>query len=562
MLKIASNIARSPRRAIGLALLAAALLYFLGNAAIPLWDRDEPRYAQTSRQMLQSHNWVVPTFLDQPRSEKPPLIYWCQAAAMSTLGDGARSGVFAARLPSALAMLLTLCLLATVVWNAIGSVRAAWCVFILASSALVILAAKMALTDAMLLLWLMGAQCCLYAIYQGNRSVWITLGLWLAIALGALTKGPIVLVPPIFTMGVLAVIDGLRLRRIASTLRWWLGTRPWAGVLIIAAVAGPWLYLVEQRSPGFLQKIWAAGSRHMGTGEKHVAPPGYYLLLIWGFFFPWSLLLPTALTLAWKNRHLPPVRFALAAAIGPWIFQEIMPNKGPFYILPALPPLAFLTADALVRCLRGSADDLRRPAFKMALGVWCIAAIALACAPWLLVFPGKIEPQPYAILCLLTLIGVGYAATVWLQFRAHLCRAAIAMGLGFMLLMGVLLAGYLPSAEFLQLPLRAGRALQQAGATQSGQVQMVQYKEPSLAYYQGGTIREQPLENLLNETPSEQWPRWIIMPLGLWQTVKPEIQQRLEVINPAPGAPPLRGLDVAGKIGPSRWVELVILRKR
>src|SRR5215207_7257054 len=85
-----------------LIILAAAALYLIGNGSVPLWDRDEPRYAQTSRQMLQSGDWVVPRFLDDVRTAKPVFIYWCQAGAMTIFEDNA----FAARFPSAIAMLL------------------------------------------------------------------------------------------------------------------------------------------------------------------------------------------------------------------------------------------------------------------------------------------------------------------------------------------------------------------------------------------------------------------------------------------------------------------------
>ena len=108
-------------------LLALLAVYLVGNASVQLWDRDEPRYAQTSRQMLQSGDWVVPRFLDKVRTAKPPLIYWCQAASMAVLGDNA----FAARLPSALAMITTLAILALSVGQAAGRVRGLWTAFIL-----------------------------------------------------------------------------------------------------------------------------------------------------------------------------------------------------------------------------------------------------------------------------------------------------------------------------------------------------------------------------------------------------------------------------------------------
>src|SRR5687768_5336689 len=105
-----------------LTLVGAAIVYLVGNDRVTLWDRDEPRYAQTSRQMLRGGDWVVPRLLDEVRTAKPAFIYWCQAAAMRVFGEHE----FAARLPSAAAMLLTLSLLAVVIWRTLGPRRAAW----------------------------------------------------------------------------------------------------------------------------------------------------------------------------------------------------------------------------------------------------------------------------------------------------------------------------------------------------------------------------------------------------------------------------------------------------
>src|SRR6476620_11558269 len=116
-----------PRFTLPLTIAVAALIYLVGNASIPLWDRDEPRNAQAARQMLQSGDWVVPHFLDQVRTAKPPFTYWCQAIAMAAFGDNA----FAARFPSAIAMALTLAVIAFVLVKWVDPDRAFWTVFIL-----------------------------------------------------------------------------------------------------------------------------------------------------------------------------------------------------------------------------------------------------------------------------------------------------------------------------------------------------------------------------------------------------------------------------------------------
>src|ERR1700749_920223 len=116
----------SIRNRIILTIAVCCAVYLAGNARVDLWDRDEPRYAQTSRQMLQSGDWVVPTLYDQWRTAKPVFIYWCQATAMAIFGDTAS----AARLPSAIAMVLTLGFVAMTV----GGKRGVLTAFILGSS--------------------------------------------------------------------------------------------------------------------------------------------------------------------------------------------------------------------------------------------------------------------------------------------------------------------------------------------------------------------------------------------------------------------------------------------
>src|SRR5438270_13297623 len=83
-------------------LLVVAAVLFLPNLGVPsLWDIDEGNNAEAAREMLESGNWVMPTFNYQLRVDKPALLYWLQIAAYRLCGVNE----LAARLPSVLAAL-------------------------------------------------------------------------------------------------------------------------------------------------------------------------------------------------------------------------------------------------------------------------------------------------------------------------------------------------------------------------------------------------------------------------------------------------------------------------
>src|SRR5688500_8707229 len=107
---------------VALLILVSAAAYLIGTASVPLWYRDEPRNAQAARQMYQSGDWVVPRYLDKVRTAKPVFTYWCQAPAMHVFGDNQ----FAARLPSVVAITLTLLVLGVVLTRFVDRERAWW----------------------------------------------------------------------------------------------------------------------------------------------------------------------------------------------------------------------------------------------------------------------------------------------------------------------------------------------------------------------------------------------------------------------------------------------------
>jgi 4-amino-4-deoxy-L-arabinose transferase-like glycosyltransferase len=547
----------------------AAGLYLAGSGKVALWDRDEAWYAQTSRQMLEGGNWIVPHFLTQPRYAKPIFIYWCQAASMHFFGVNS----FAARLPSAIGMTLTLILLAVVLSWKVGARRAMWTTLIFASSAMVIVSAKMCLTDAVMMVFITGAQFCLFGIYRartgrrgdGNFGLGIAdfgpaptsanqtpksttklaLLMWICIGMAGLTKGPFVLAVLLGAMILLACLDVGRQWRSAAawkkTLHWWRATRPLWGLGIIFIIVAPWLIAFAITNPHALWEMLQEPAKHMATNKDgHAQPPGYYLATIWLILFPWSLLLPAALVLGWKHRRTAAIRFCLATIVGNWVFVEFfMLTKLPHYMLPSYAAFAFLIATALMRCMRGQHGDLHNAPFRVGAGGWAMGAALLAMAPWLLAgfFPGQFS---YAAAGAFTGVGLLWAFLVMGFFmQRKLASAAATMGIGMIVVIAIFFQMYLPRATFLRVPVEVGKTLVAQGATAEGAAVMTDFNEPSVAFYQGGTITDG-AGQYLKKVPIDQWPRWIVLTRRAYDRLPAPEQARLKEVAH------YKGLNYAG----------------
>ena len=93
---------KSAIRNYALLFFGCLLFHVAGTWSLPLIDRDEPRFAEASREMIERGDYVVPYFNNQVRLDKPPLTYWAQTASYQIFGEND----FAARFPSAVAAAL------------------------------------------------------------------------------------------------------------------------------------------------------------------------------------------------------------------------------------------------------------------------------------------------------------------------------------------------------------------------------------------------------------------------------------------------------------------------
>jgi 4-amino-4-deoxy-L-arabinose transferase-like glycosyltransferase len=325
-----------------LALIAFCLALFApGLARLPPVDRDEARYVQAARQMLETGDFVDIRFQSEPRHKKPAGIYWLQAASVALLGRGGGEAIWAYRIPSVLgavaAVLLTASIGARLYCANAGLIAGV----LLASSLLLNVEARLATTDAALLACIVAAHAVLAGAYRskGSGPRLQDLVFWGALGAGVLIKGPVAPLVCGVTILTLVVIE----RRIA----WLAPLRSKRGLGLFLAVTVPWLAAIAYTSGG---SFFAASIGHDFLGklfvgqESHGAPPGTHLLSFAVAFWPSSLL--AALSLPWirANRGRPEVRFCLTWVVPTWILCELIATKLPHYVLPVYPAVALLTA--------------------------------------------------------------------------------------------------------------------------------------------------------------------------------------------------------------------------
>lgn len=343
----------SHRRAAAL-LVAFSLLAFLpGFFQIPPVDRDEARFAQATKQMLETHEYVDIRFQDEVRYKKPVGIYWLQAAAVKAgeaLGvPQARTTIGLYRLPSLAGAILAVLL---TYWAALAFVarRAALvAALMMASSVLLGVEARLATTDAMLLFTSVAAMGALARIYLASQRTpelkidWVHPAiLWTALAGGVLLKGPVILMFVGLAAITLSIVD--------RSARWLWFLRPVAGCVWLILLVSPWFVAIVLKSGDsfFVQSLGHDMLDKVTSGqEAHGAPPGFYFLLFWVTFWPGSVLAGLAAVTVWKARREVGARFLLAWLIPSWLVFEVVMTKLPHYVLPLYPAIAILIAGIL-----------------------------------------------------------------------------------------------------------------------------------------------------------------------------------------------------------------------
>lgn len=473
------------RRRIGIVVVlvaVAALLWLPGTLSIGPMDRDEARFAQATKQMLETGDLVDIRFQDEARHKKPVGIYWLQAAAAVTVGDGAASPIWVYRLPSLAGALAAVLLTAALAGHMFGATAGLIAGLGLASTVILGVEARLAKTDATLLACVVLAQLALWRVFAARDEAdrggrwWIVF--WSAQGLAILVKGPIGPLVALLTVVTLVAFE----RRPG----WLSGLRPGRGLALAAAVAAPWFIAITIASDGaFFQASLGAdllGKVHVAQ-ESHGAPPGTYLAAAWLTAWPLVALVPLALVWMWRNRTDDRARFLAAWIFGFWLILELTATKLPHYVMPVYPALAIAAAAAI-------SQSERRRSWLLGLPLAVVLALGIGLAGAALALPRLLgEPLPGIVLLGAALATVLLVAT-WPAYTAGRWRVAGVRGLAAaVVLYATIFGGLFPRMQSLALSPRMAEAVGTYAACADPVVATVGYHEPSAVFELGTDTR-------------------------------------------------------------------------
>lgn len=468
-----------------IALIALASATF-GAGRMPVMDVDEARYAQASRQMAETDDYVRIRLQEAERNRKPIGVHWLQAASVQTFSPDRLNAIWAYRLPSALGLVLAALAL---LWGGgvlVGPRAALLGAGLFAAGMLAGFEAMTAKTDALLVGFTTLAMAALARLRMSAPRPRLTaLVFWAALACGVLIKGPVT--PLVAALTLIALMTWERRAAWAAPLLWWIG--PVLGVLI----AAPWFLAIGAATEGrFLADMFGGDiAPKMVSGvDGHFALPGFHLFLLPFLIFPATYALPAAVRLAWDALRAPraeesyaATRFVIAWVLPTFVFFELMPTKLPHYVLPTYPAIALLCGAGLMAMI-GRPWRTASPAglvlFAVA-GLMIVALTALAATFMPGDFATDLRRAVSAALIGVGVVGVSLAALVMLPWPA--ARAAVLIACALTMSFS-LRERLLPEARELHVSTEAVAALTRARLTprDNRPLWVVGYREASIVF--------------------------------------------------------------------------------
>ena len=314
------------------ALAVIVVAWFAVLFTRPLYRADESRYAEISREMVASGDWVTPRLNGFKYFEKPPLQYWTTAAFFKVFGEHD----VVARLWNALCGFAAMLLALVAARRLYGPGAGLYAAAALAASPLFVVLGQLNTLDMGFALFMAGA---IFAFSLGHVLLF-----WAACALAVLSKGLAGIVLPLGTVALYILVrqDWQRIRR----LQWLKG-----GALFLL-ISAPWFIAVSLANDEFARFFFIREHfERFTTGVHRREQPPWYFVAVLAIGMG-TVLLP-ALAGWWRGLRAGLVesapRFDVSLFLALWIsvvlgFFSLSSSKLPAYILPAFPALAVLAA--------------------------------------------------------------------------------------------------------------------------------------------------------------------------------------------------------------------------
>jgi len=480
-----------------IAAVVAGVYAFISTRST-LWDRDEPRFARAAVEMVDSGNYLYPTFNGRLRPDKPILIYWLMSIPVRLFGQSELACRFFSIVGTAVTCLLIFCIARSL----FGTQAGLWAMVILSTSLMVFFIGTAATADGVLLMCMTAVMAIF--VYTRDRAirVWHVLLMGLGLAAAMLTKGPVGMLP------VLVIIVTLWLARkehpAGKKYLWPITTATVLGILCFIAWAVPANRATHgqflRAGIGFhvISRMFKPMESHGGNFLLFLP---YYIPVVISGFFPWTLHLPGALSALFGKRigssFSRKLLVSWIAAV--FLLMTLVATKLPHYILFIWPALAMLVAAALA--LNGTDRLTKRDKLWMRRGAWFFVPVAAiiclalsACGFLLSVTRLKWSgPVAAAVLVIVTVLAVRK------QNKDQYLPSAKILLTGMLIFLVPCLFGVLPGLEKIKISPAIARCVN-SRTDSTLPVAAYKFAEPTLNFY-----LDRPMNHLQRKEDVVSW---------------------------------------------------------
>ncbi|MCX5815699.1 MAG: glycosyltransferase family 39 protein [Proteobacteria bacterium] len=357
------NNSRSNIRHLLIILLFSYVFFFYGMGEYSLKEPDEGRYAEIPREMIELNDYTVPHLNYVRYFEKPPLFYWAVAASYKLFGVNEWSFRFANAFSAFLCMLS----LYIFVRRWFGERAAFLSSIVLISSFGFFSMARIVTIDMFFTLWLSLSLFCFLGYYRERKPLFIYF-FYVFLAFATLSKGIVAIILLIVTIIIFLLIE-----KKTSFIK---EMRIIKGIIIYGVIALPWFIAISLKESEFFYffVIDQHFLRFFTAKHKRTGSLFYFLPVLIGGMFPWSILIPRSIISLWKRSE---IRLFLIWSGIVLLFFSVSKSKLPPYILPVFPPLAIV-----IGCFFDDIWD-RVAGITLEAAIYIIIFILFAIAPFL-----------------------------------------------------------------------------------------------------------------------------------------------------------------------------------